>query len=139
MQHTRTTRHATRAAAAIIAAVLTGPALYSTGCGEADGGGRADIDRPPAPAISLDAAIIEGDDEAVRAHIIAGMPVNTKNPAGDTPLSLAAVFGRAHAAEVLVGAGAELEVKNNSGTTPSGGTDSPRSFRLFSSGRRRSP
>lgn len=116
MTSSRTQRHATRTTAALIGALLAAPALLMTGCDEAEEGGHAE--RSPAPAISLEAAIVQGDDDAVRAHILSGTPVNTANATGDTPLSVAAVMGRVSAAEALVGAGAELEVKNNAGTTP---------------------
>lgn len=116
MQRFITTRHATRTAALI--AAVAACSLLATGCGQEDDIAEAHADHPPVPEISLDAAIMKGDDHAVHAHIIAGTPVNTPNMTGDTPLSLAAVFGRAYAAEVLVGAGAELETKNMSGATP---------------------
>ncbi len=109
---------AARAGALLIAACMTAATLVTTGCGDTGSASAAHADRPAAPAISLDAAIIAGDDNAVRDHIIAGTSVNKPNITGDTPLSLAAVFGRTYAAEVLVGAGAELETRNSSGATP---------------------
>lgn len=89
-----------------------------TGCGESGAPASAAVDSPAAPSMSLDAAIMQGDDEAVHAHIVAGTPVNTKSMTGDTPLHIAAALGRTYAAEVLVGAGAELEAINASGVTP---------------------
>jgi ankyrin repeat protein len=118
MQSFKDIRNATRARTAIFAAILAAPSLLLTGCGQADAEQQAHADRPPAPEISLEAAIIQGNDDAVRAHIIAGTPINTPNATGETPLGLAAVMGRVYAAEVLVGADAELETRNNSGTTP---------------------
>lgn len=102
----------------LTATTLTPTTLLVTGCGEADSAPQAHADSPPAPEISLGAAIVGGDDEAVYAHILAGTPINSPNVTGDTPLSLASVFGRTYAAEVLVGAGAELEIRNKSGATP---------------------
>ncbi len=128
MQSFKTRRHATgatatlfastRTTAALIAAILTAPWLLATGCGEAEGGRHELADLPEAPSISLEAAVVEGDDEAVRAHIIAGTPVDTPNMAGDTPLGIASALGRTRAAEMLIDAGAALELKNNAGTTP---------------------
>ena len=117
MKNSPTTLLSPRTAASLFASLVFAAVLIPTGCGEAGDGRQAIADRPAAPAISLEAAIIQGDDDAVRSHIIAGSPVNTPNARGDTPLSVAAALGRAYAAEVLVGAGAELEVKNSSGTT----------------------
>jgi hypothetical protein len=115
----RTTRAVpARAATALIASILTAPALLTPGCAEADDAGPADAEQQAAPTISLVTAVAQGDDEAVRAHIAAGTPVNTPNATGDTPLSVAAVFGRASAAGALIDAGAELESRNNSGVTP---------------------
>ncbi|MCA9311714.1 MAG: ankyrin repeat domain-containing protein [Phycisphaerales bacterium] len=109
---TLTSRHRhSRTAAMLRTAFLIALPYFTVGCSE-------DEHHGPAPAISLDAALIEGNDHAVRDHIIAGTPVNTPNAAGDTPLSVAAVLGRTYAAEVLIDAGAELEHRNNSGTTP---------------------
>lgn len=107
----------TRIATALTATTLIAVASLVTGCGKADSGPHTHADSPPAPNISLGAAIIAGDDDAVRAHIIAGTPINTPNATGDTPLSLASVMGRKYAVEVLVGAGVELETKNKSGAT----------------------
>lgn len=89
-----------------------------TGCGESDAPASATVGSAAAPSMSLDAAIIQGDDQTVYAHIVAGTPVNTKTMTGDTPLHIAAALGRAYAVEVLIGAGAELEVTNASGVTP---------------------
>ncbi|MEL6330606.1 MAG: ankyrin repeat domain-containing protein [Planctomycetota bacterium] len=121
MQSSKTRRHATSRAstnALLIAAITAAPTLIVTGCGDAGDVREVQADRPAAPAISLEAAVIGGDDHAVRDHIIAGTPVNTQNMAGDTPLSIAAAMGRTYAAEVLVGAGADLETKNSAGATP---------------------
>ena len=112
---TLTTHHHLSRTAILFTATLLAPVLCLSGCGEAESTAQAPT---PAPSVTLEAAIVSGDDHAVRDHIIAGTSVNTANAAGDTPLGIAAALGRTYAAEVLVGAGAELEVKNKSGTTP---------------------
>jgi hypothetical protein len=118
MQNLDAERRTTRITAALITATLTAAALLATGCDETEGVGHAHADLPTAPSMSLEAAIAEGDDDAVRAHIDAGTPLDTPNAFGDTPLSVAAVLGRASAAAALVNAGAGLEVKNHAGATP---------------------
>ncbi len=101
----------------LIAALLAAGTLVVPACDRVDDEGHAAAG-PESPAISLEAAIVRGEDEAVYAHLLAGTPINTPNATGDTPLSLAAVFGRVYATEVLLGAGADLETKNRSGVTP---------------------
>lgn len=88
------------------------------GCGESEAPANAATSAAAVPTMTLDTAIIHGDDQAVYAHIVAGTPVNAKTMTGDTPLHIAAALGRVYAAEVLIGAGAELEVTNGSGVTP---------------------
>lgn len=89
-----------------------------TGCEDAEIPASKLASSPAAPSKALDAAIIQGDDQSVYAHIAAGTPINTKSMTGDTPLHIAAALGRAHAVEALIGAGAELEATNASGVTP---------------------
>lgn len=105
---------------AVFAAAASASAVFTllTGCGESGAPAGAAVGSPAAPGMSLDAAIMQGDDEAVRAHIVAGTPINTKTMTGDTALHIAAALGRNYAAEALIGAGAELEATNASGVTP---------------------
>ena len=114
--------HPRRLALYAVAAASLGSGAVLAGCGEADAAADAASDAgvssPETPDIALDAAIMQGDDHAVHAHIMAGSPVNSKNMTGDTPLHIAAALGRLYAAEVLIGAGAELEATNSSGVTP---------------------
>ncbi|MEM7754764.1 MAG: ankyrin repeat domain-containing protein [Planctomycetota bacterium] len=98
--------------------VLIGPAAILTGCDDSAIEQTQQVSSASVPGISLEAAITQGDDHAVHAHIVAGTAVNTKSMMGDTPLHIAAAMGRPYAAEVLVGAGAELEAKNSSSVTP---------------------
>lgn len=116
--HAAQTRRAATLAVSIMAAASFSAALFTTGCGEADADQQAHAAGQAAPQLTLDAAIVAGDDHAVHAHILAGTPVDTPNAEGNTPLSMAAVMGRTYAAEVLIGAGAALESKNLAGTTP---------------------
>lgn len=102
--------------AAAIASLTTCGLL--AGCGESETPASAAAGAAAAPTMALDIAIMQGDDQAVYAHVVAGTPVSTKTMTGDTPLHIAAALGRPYAAEVLIGAGAELEVTNASGVTP---------------------
>lgn len=111
-------RFAQKSTAFAAAALLLGSAPCLTGCSDSDTGASTEVSSAPSPDISLDAALIAGDDNAVRDHIIAGTQVNTKNMTGDTPLHIAAALGRTYAADLLIDAGAELETKNGSGVTP---------------------
>ena len=111
-------RHILRILPLAAASALFGPTAMLTGCGEPTTGVSTEVSNRVTPSISLDAAIIEGDDQAVYEHILAGTPVTTKSMMGDTPLHIAAAMGRPYAAEVLIGAGADLEAKNSSGVTP---------------------
>ena len=97
--------------ARVLAASIAGTPLLLGGCGDTSA-------RPAAPSVTLAAAIVSGDDHAVRDHIIAGTDLNAPNETGDSPLSLACVFGRHYAAEVLIDAGVDLETTNSSGATP---------------------
>ena len=99
-----------------LAAVLLTSTIALTGCD--DSVSKPNASAPKAPDISLEAAIVSGDDHAVRDHLMARTPVDTRNVTGDTPLSIAAVMGRAYAAEILIGAGAELETTNHAAVTP---------------------
>ena len=109
-----------RIATMLAGTLIGGSLLLASGCGDASAKQEASAagSSANAPSTPLDQAIITGDNDAVRAHIIAGTPIDEPNAMGDTPLSLAAVFGRAYAAEVLIDAGADLESRNRSGATP---------------------
>jgi cytohesin len=70
-----------------------------------------------APRISIHAAAITGNIEAVKKHITAGTDVNAKKY-GNTALHWAAYHGRKEIAELLIAKGADVNVKNESGWTP---------------------
>ncbi|MEJ2585047.1 MAG: ankyrin repeat domain-containing protein [Robiginitalea sp.] len=70
------------------------------------------------PAVDLQAAVIQGNLEAIKQHIHAGSDLNAKDPmSGSTALISAATFGRTAIASALIDGGADLSVKNNDGAT----------------------
>jgi hypothetical protein len=70
------------------------------------------------PAISLHAAVIEGNLEAVKQHIAAGSDLNLKEPSGgSSPLILASLLGKTEIAQALIDAGADVNQINNEGST----------------------
>ncbi|MFT4558403.1 MAG: ankyrin repeat protein [Planctomycetaceae bacterium] len=70
------------------------------------------------PTISVWQAVIVGNSAAVEQHIAAGTELNAKEEiGGNTPLMLAAVYGRSDIARTLIDAGSDLEVRNKSGGT----------------------
>lgn len=118
MERSKSHRFSVRSTVLVADAMLVSLALAVTGCGESASLESSSQASPSAPAVSLEAALLGGDDHAVRNHIMAGTDVNAKSATGDTPLHIAAAMGRVYAAEVLIGAGAELETKNTAGVTP---------------------
>jgi len=77
---------------------------------------------PPAEtglSIGLHQAVVEGNLEAVRAHIEVGSDLNVKEPSGgSSPLLSAAIFGQTDIALALIDAGADVNQQNNEGSTP---------------------
>ncbi len=68
--------------------------------------------------MDLQAAVIQGNLEAVKQHIEAGTDLNAKDPmSGSTALISAATFGKTKIASALIDAGSDLTVKNNDGAT----------------------
>ncbi len=81
-------------------------------------GGTAGDAQTKAPRTDIHTAVINGDGEAVRAHIAAGTDLDSKEPfGGSSPLISAAVFGKADMATLLIDAGADVDAKNNDGST----------------------
>ena len=71
-----------------------------------------------APEVSIHAAALRGDIEAIRQHIHAGSDLNTKEPsAGSTPLITASLFGKTEVVRALIGAGVDVNYQNNEGST----------------------
>ncbi len=68
--------------------------------------------------MSLHAAAVTGNLEAVKAHISAGSDLNEKETAGgSSPLMSACVFGHTKVAFALINAGANINQTNNDGST----------------------
>jgi predicted aldo/keto reductase-like oxidoreductase len=64
------------------------------------------------------AAAREGDLDALKRNLAAGTPVNAREPLGGaTPLTTAALFGRAAVAAFLVREGADISIASNDGNT----------------------
>ena len=71
-----------------------------------------------APAIDIHTAVVTGNLEAVKQHILAGSNINEKDPfGGSSPLISAAVFNKPDAAKILIDAGADINFQNNDGST----------------------
>lgn len=130
-----------------VAALLATAALFS-GCGESpapeatpsrtepaaqpasDAPSAGSASNTEAPGLSLEAALIAGDDEAVLGHIAAAMgradavralvdagaSLETRNGSGVTPAFNAAFFCHAEALRVLIDAGAETATTDQNGT-----------------------
>lgn len=88
--------------------------LTVAGCGKRE---DSDAERRP-PRVSLHAAALQGNLDAVRRHIDAGSDLNAKDAYGSTPLIVAATFGRTDVARALIDAGADMTITNNEGSTP---------------------
>jgi len=71
-----------------------------------------------APAISIHDAAGDGNIEAVKKHLAAGVDVNAKDEDGRTPLLHAAYQGNNEIAELLLANGADVNAKNEVDTTP---------------------
>ena len=95
-------------------ATLVAILLTVAGCGRQ---GNSDAEHMP-PRVSLHAATLQGNLDAVRRHIDAGSDLNAKDAYGSTPLVVAATFGKTDAARALIDAGADMTITNNEGSTP---------------------
>jgi fucose 4-O-acetylase-like acetyltransferase len=70
------------------------------------------------PQMSLHAAVVTGNMEIVKYHILSGTDLNEKEPeGGSSPLITATMFGQTEAALALIEAGADINQKNNDGST----------------------
>ena len=67
--------------------------------------------------VKLIQAVQDGNFEAVKKYLAAGMDVNTKDGYGATPLLYAAEYGRNDVAELLVTNGADINATYNDGLT----------------------
>ena len=71
-----------------------------------------------APDILLIEAAAEGNIEAVKQHLTAGVDVNANNKNGTTPLHRAAYWGHKEVVELLIANGADVHAKWDNGWTP---------------------
>ena len=83
--------------------LITIAAVVLVGCG-----GKVDIWE----------AAYDGNMEAVKHHLDAGVDVNVKDEVGETPLHVAALMNNAEVAELLIDEGADVNMKNEGGDTP---------------------
>lgn len=103
--------------AILSALILTG---FLVSCREAETQNTSEQVQTSAvqPEIDLQAAVIQGNLEAVKKHIKAGSDLDAKDPmSGSTALISAITFGKTDIANTLIDSGAGLSVKNNDGAT----------------------
>ncbi len=70
------------------------------------------------PAVDLHWAALQGDVDAIRAHVAAGSELDRVDAYGSTPLLVATTFGHAAAVDVLAEGGADLTLANAEGSMP---------------------
>jgi len=70
------------------------------------------------PRVSLHAAALQGDLDAICQHINADSELNKKDAYGSSPLIVAVTFGKTEVARALIEAGADMQITNNEGSTP---------------------
>ncbi len=70
------------------------------------------------PSLSLNAAVLQGNIDAVRQNINAGSDLNEKDQWGSTPLIIATTFGKTEIAKALIENGADMTIGNNEGSAP---------------------
>ena len=86
--------------------LITIAAVVLVGCG------------PQPPDISIHQAAEEGNIEAVKKHLAAGMDVNTRDNNKWTPLHLAAIYDHKEVVELFITEGANVNAKDWMGRTP---------------------
>ena len=69
------------------------------------------------PSTSINKAAKEGNIDAVKQHLDAGVDVNAKDDEGQTPLHLAAEYGQKEVAVILITNGADVNAKTQIGVT----------------------
>ena len=74
--------------------------------------------KPTPPGISILDAATDGNIEAVKKHLAAGMDVNTRDNNKWTPLHYAAYYGHKAVAELLIAEVADVNAKSDDGWTP---------------------
>ncbi len=81
--------------------------LLSAGCG-----------KPPEPTLNLYRAIQDGNLNQIQRHLYWGTDLNQRDPAGDTPLHVAARQGEVVIAATLLDGGADPELLDRQGRPP---------------------
>ena len=73
---------------------------------------------PQPPDISIQQAAKDGNIEAVKQHLAAGMDVNAKNDWGETPLHYATIEDHKETVELLIAEGADVNAQGDRSGTP---------------------
>jgi ankyrin repeat protein len=81
--------------------------LLGTGCS-----------KPPEPTLNLYRAIQDGNLNQIQRHLYWGTDLNQRDPAGDTPLHVAARHGEVVITQTLLEGGARAELLDRRGRTP---------------------
>jgi len=98
----------------VTTAVLLAVLVTMAGCPKHE---NSDKENMP-PRVSLHAAALQGNLDAIRQHINAGSDLNKKDAYGSSPLIVAATFGKTEVARALLDAGADMTITNSDGSTP---------------------
>lgn len=70
------------------------------------------------PSVDIHTAVVSGNVDALKQHIVAGTNINEKDPyGGSSPLISASLFGKTEIAQILIEAGADINIQNNDGST----------------------
>jgi len=73
--------------------------------------------KPKPPEIDIHSAVVAGNVDAIKQHVLAGTDLNLKDPfGGSSPIISAALFGKTEIIKVLVDAGADINFINNDGS-----------------------
>ena len=90
-------------------------AVVLMGCGESQ---SPDTPKAKKPDIGFHMAAVDGNIEAVKQHLDAGVNVNAKDAGGYTALHRAVNFGRKKTVKMLIDKGADVNARNENKRTP---------------------